>query len=127
VIACMWGGCTHGLWFALPPSPRRLPLGSRSPGKSDSDKFAPGLCRYRRSNTFFERSIEHLIAFVAIAFVSILSPPQAPRRRRAQRLTSTNKYLIRFRTTGTGIGCRSRKCQSDLTCGLHRIDGFTDG
>jgi hypothetical protein len=28
---------------------------------------------YRRLNTIFERSNEHLIAFVAIAFLSILS------------------------------------------------------
>ena len=31
------------------------------------------LSRYRRLNTVFERSKEHLIAFVAIAFISILS------------------------------------------------------
>ena len=31
------------------------------------------LSRYRRLNTIFERSKEHLIAFVAIAFISILS------------------------------------------------------
>jgi transposase len=31
------------------------------------------LTRYRRLNTIFERSKEHLIAFVAIAFISILS------------------------------------------------------
>jgi hypothetical protein len=31
------------------------------------------LSRYRRLNTIFERSKEHLIAFVAIAFNSILS------------------------------------------------------
>jgi transposase len=31
------------------------------------------LSRYRRLNTIFERSNEHLIAFVAIAFISILS------------------------------------------------------
>jgi hypothetical protein len=32
------------------------------------------LSRYRRLNTICERSNEHLIAFVAIAFISILSP-----------------------------------------------------
>jgi transposase len=31
------------------------------------------LSRYRRLNTIFERSKEHRIAFVAIAFISILS------------------------------------------------------
>jgi hypothetical protein len=31
------------------------------------------LSRYRRLNTLFEWTREHLIAFVAIAFVSILS------------------------------------------------------
>jgi hypothetical protein len=31
------------------------------------------LTRYRRLNTIFERSGEHLIAFVAIALISILS------------------------------------------------------
>ena len=31
------------------------------------------LSRYRRLNTIFERSKEHLIAFVAIAFISILA------------------------------------------------------
>jgi transposase len=31
------------------------------------------LSRYRRLNTIFESSKEHLIAFVAIAFISILS------------------------------------------------------
>jgi transposase len=31
------------------------------------------LSRYRRLNTIFERSKEYLIAFVAIAFISILS------------------------------------------------------
>jgi hypothetical protein len=33
----------------------------------------PLLSRYRRLNTIFERSKEHLIAFVVIAFISILS------------------------------------------------------
>ena len=31
-----------------------------------------GRSRYRRLNTIFERSKDHLIAFVAIAFISIL-------------------------------------------------------
>jgi hypothetical protein len=31
------------------------------------------LSRYRRLNTIFERSKEHVIAFVAIAFISVLS------------------------------------------------------
>jgi hypothetical protein len=31
------------------------------------------LSRYRRLNTIFERSKEHLIAFVAITFISILA------------------------------------------------------
>jgi transposase len=51
------------------------------------------LSRYRRLNVIFERSKEHLIAFVAIAFISILiSAPKAPRRRGTQRLTSTNRH-----------------------------------
>src|SRR5664279_2411555 len=44
------------------------------------------LSRYRRLNTIFERSKDHLVAFVAIAFVSIVAP-EAPRRRGHQRLT----------------------------------------
>jgi hypothetical protein len=31
------------------------------------------MSRYRRLNTIFERTKEHLVAFVEIAFVSILS------------------------------------------------------
>jgi hypothetical protein len=31
------------------------------------------LSRYRRLNTIFERSKDHVIAFVAISFISILS------------------------------------------------------
>jgi transposase len=31
------------------------------------------LSRYRRLNTIFERTREHLIAFVAISFIAILS------------------------------------------------------
>jgi hypothetical protein len=31
------------------------------------------LSRYRRLNIIFERSKDHLIAFIAIAFISILS------------------------------------------------------
>ena len=31
------------------------------------------LSRYRRSNTIFERSKDHLVAFVAIAFISVLA------------------------------------------------------
>jgi hypothetical protein len=31
------------------------------------------LSRYRRLNTIFERSKDHLVAFVAIAFISILT------------------------------------------------------
>ena len=31
------------------------------------------LSRYRRLNTIFERTKEHLVAFIEIAFVSILS------------------------------------------------------
>ena len=31
------------------------------------------LSRYRRLNTIFERSKDHLIAFIAIAFISILA------------------------------------------------------
>src|SRR5271157_2877640 len=37
------------------------------------DRHIHGLSRYRRLNIIFERSKEHLIAFVAIAFISILS------------------------------------------------------
>jgi hypothetical protein len=41
------------------------------------------LSRYRRLNTIFERSKEHVIAFVEIAFISILS-------RRLKRLVAEN-------------------------------------
>jgi transposase len=37
------------------------------------ERFFAWLGRYRRLNTVFERSNGHLIAFVAIAFISILS------------------------------------------------------
>jgi hypothetical protein len=43
------------------------------------------LSRYRRLNTIFERSKEHLIAFIAIAFISILS-------RRMRRLVTEELY-----------------------------------
>ena len=39
------------------------------------------MSRYRRLNTIFERTKEHLVAFIEIAFVSILS-------RRLERLTT---------------------------------------
>jgi transposase len=77
-------------------------------------KFLPsGICwvversfawisRYRRLNIIFERTKEHLVAFIEIAFVSILSrrlkrlvsAPEASRNRRAQRLTSTNSFSV---------------------------------
>jgi hypothetical protein len=37
------------------------------------ERFFAWLSRYRRLNTIFERSKEHLLAFVAIAFISILA------------------------------------------------------
>jgi hypothetical protein len=40
-------------------------------GEGVQRSFA-GRRRYRRLNTIFERSKEHLIPFVAIAFISIL-------------------------------------------------------
>ena len=43
------------------------------------------LSRYRRLNTIFERSKEHLIAFIATAFISILS-------RRMKRLVTEELY-----------------------------------
>jgi transposase len=42
------------------------------------------LSRYRRLNTFVERSKDHLTAFVAIAFISILA-------RRIKRLRSKDR------------------------------------
>ena len=56
----------------------------RSRAAETDSSFPPGICwliersfawliRYRLLNTIFERSKEHLIAFVAIAFISILS------------------------------------------------------
>jgi transposase len=53
------------------------------------------LSRYRRLNTILERSKEHLVAFVAIAFISILDKPEAPRHRGAERLRSTDRHLFR--------------------------------
>jgi transposase len=41
------------------------------------------LSRYRRLNTIFERSKDHLIAFISIAFISILA-------RRLKRLVTEN-------------------------------------
>jgi hypothetical protein len=37
------------------------------------ERSSAWLSRYRRLNTIFERPKEHLIAFVSIAFISILS------------------------------------------------------
>jgi hypothetical protein len=66
-------------------------------------RFAPaGICwvverslawlsRYRRLNTIFERSKEHLIAFVAIAFISILSL-------RLKRLAAEELSALRLQT-----------------------------
>jgi hypothetical protein len=53
---------TASLWQSM--SPQRT-------GMTPSFRFC--VSRYRRLNTIFERSKEHLIAFVAIAFISILS------------------------------------------------------
>jgi len=49
------------------------------------------LSRYRRLNTIFARSKEHLIAFVAIAFISILS-------RRIRRLVTEEVGARRLQT-----------------------------
>jgi hypothetical protein len=43
------------------------------------------LSRYRRLNTIFERSKEHLIASVAIAFIPILS--RRPKRQVAEKFS----------------------------------------
>src|SRR3954471_1366178 len=62
-----------------------LGITAESSGRGPEGQFVPaGICwvversfawlsRYRRLNTIVERSKEHLIAFVAIAFISILS------------------------------------------------------
>jgi hypothetical protein len=57
-------------WARLPKVPRARARGMADGGVERS--FAWLSC-YRRLNTIFERSKEHLIAFVAIAFISILS------------------------------------------------------
>jgi hypothetical protein len=66
----------------LQPPPR---LTAEAIARGRDGQFVPaGICwvvkrsfggpsRYRRLNTIFERSKEHLIAFIAIAFISILS------------------------------------------------------
>ena len=48
--------------------------GSSPPASAGwSNGPSPWLNRYRRLNTIFERSKGHLVAFVAIAFISILA------------------------------------------------------
>ena len=80
----------RGHWLGLDQPPKsaqvRNKLGQKNLwATSGFRQFIPaGICwvversfawlsRYRRLNTIFERSKEHLIAFVAIAFISILS------------------------------------------------------
>ena len=81
---------TSNIW--APPSEPPRPLRPRGLGitvkpvaRGRDGKFLPaGICwvversfawlsRYRRLNTIFERTKEHLVAFIEIAFVSILS------------------------------------------------------
>jgi hypothetical protein len=64
--------------FDLHTRPGRERTPPRDPRRQRSFAW---LSRYRRLNTIFERLKEHLIAFVAIAFISILS-------RRLKRLTT---------------------------------------
>jgi hypothetical protein len=62
-----WGWIERGALEDDKPS--RNPS-STAPGVERSSAW---LSRYRRLNPIFERSKEHLIAFAAIAFISILS------------------------------------------------------
>jgi len=57
-------------WATLPKVLRARARGMAEEGVERSFAW---LSRYRRLNTIFERSNEHLIAFVAIALISILS------------------------------------------------------
>ena len=57
------------------------------------------LSRYRRLNTIFERSKDHLVAFVAIAFISILA-------RRLKRIAAED-FSARHLQTDTDIPCRA--------------------
>jgi hypothetical protein len=57
-------------WAEQPKVPRALARGMAVEGVERSFAW---LSRYRRLNTIFERSKEHLIAFVAITFISILA------------------------------------------------------
>jgi hypothetical protein len=68
------------------------------------------LRRYRRLNTIVERSKEHLIAFVEIAFISIFS-------RRLKRLVVKEFSAQRLRTDGvdgpqTASMCHNAGCQN---------------
>jgi len=86
-------------WATLPKVPRATARGMAEEGVERSFAW---LNRYRRLNTTFERSKDHLIAFVAIAFISIL----ARRLKRLvveelERLTSTNR-LSKCQAKGLG-------------------------
>jgi transposase len=57
-------------WATLP----KVPLArARGMAEEGVERSLAWLTRYRRLNTIFERSKEHLIAFVSIAFISILA------------------------------------------------------
>jgi Transposase DDE domain len=80
-----------------PPCADQTPAANRSKGPCNTvcwvvERSFAWLSRYRRLNTIFERSKEHLIAFVAIAFISILARRlKRLVRRGRERLTSTNR------------------------------------
>jgi hypothetical protein len=57
-------------WAMLPKVPRAIARGMAEEGVARSFAW---LSRYRRLNTIYERSKEHLVAFVTIAFISILA------------------------------------------------------
>jgi transposase len=70
-------------WAEQPKVPRALARGMAVEGVERSFAW---LSRYRRLNTIFERSKQHLIAFVAIAFISILA--RRPKRLVAEELSA---------------------------------------
>jgi transposase len=57
-------------WTTLPKVPRAIARGMAEEGVERSFAW---LSRYRRLSTIYERSKEHLVAFIAIAFISILA------------------------------------------------------
>ena len=59
--------------MAAAPSDERPTADALDPARRVVERSFAWLSRHRRLNTIFERSKEHLIAFVSVTFLSILS------------------------------------------------------